>query len=418
MGKKASETPIESHFSTRPVPRDEALLVYATDRERDLMLAYWETGNGDAAAKKCGVSGRSSVHRAFQRVRARAARANYDPATPHIPVVAPGYRLKGTSSLYKAGDPKPLIRWVKTTIDDERREEMLREMVAGFCEELPRLDPRPATAGAGRGGKKRPHGVNDLLAVYPVGDHHLGMYAWAEEAGADYDLDIGEKLLSGAFDFLTEAMPASEQAVIIFLGDLFHYDSMESVTPASKNLLDSDGRYAKMVRTCVRVVRRSIEATLARHEKVHVIVQPGNHDPSSSIMLGEAVHAIYEHEPRVTVDRSPSPFHYYKHGLCLFGVCHGHEARKLEKLPLLMARDRPEDWGATKHRYWYTGHVHSDRVIDVEGTRVESFRVLPPSDAWAHGKGYRSEREMKALVLHAEHGETMRLSFRPEMLAA
>ena len=132
--------------------------------------------------------------------------------------------------------------------------------------------------------------------------------------------------------------------------------------------------------------------------------------------LAEALAAIYEREPRISVDRSPSPFHYWRHGKNLIGVCHGHEARKLDKLPLLMATDRPRDWGETVHRYWYTGHVHSDRVLDVEGTRVESFRVLPPTDAWAHGKGYRSGREMKALVLHAEYGETMRVSFKPEMM--
>ncbi len=411
--KQPEATEVTKRLSTRFVPRDPLLLEYATDREKELLTAYWDTGNADAAAARCGVGHRSTVHHAFDRVRARAARAGYAPEANHTQLVPPGYRLRGTSTLYAKGSAEPVMQWVKTTHGDEHREEMLREMIAGFCAELPRQLPSAQRAVVAESGA-----AVDLCAVYPVGDHHIGMYAWKEEAGADYDLDTAETLLNGAFAFLTAAIPATETAVVILLGDLFHYDSLESVTPASKNLLDSDGRYAKMVRTCIRVVRQSVAAVLVKHPKVHIIVQPGNHDPSSSVMLREAMAAIYENEPRITVDTSPSAYHYWKHGRCLIGVCHGHEPRKLEKLPLIMASDRPEEWGATSHRYWYTGHIHQDRILDIEGVRVESFRILPPSDAWAHTKGYRSGREMKAIVLHKEYGETLRIAFRPEMLEA
>jgi len=373
-----------------------------------LLLAYRKAGNARDAAVDCGLNPNSFalVTRALAAVRVRAARAGYAPECDSTHLAPPGYRLRGTSTLYVKGQAEPALQWVKTTADDEYREAMLREMVAGFCDELPRAKalagPKIAT--------------DELCAVYPVGDHHVGMYSWAEETGQDYDLDAAERLLAGAFDSLVASMPNASTAVLVYLGDLFHYDSLESVTPTNKNLLDADGRYAKMVRTAIRIVRRSVAVTLAKHARVHVVVQPGNHDPSSSVMLAEALAAIYENEPRITVDTSPNQFHYYRHGKCLVGVCHGHEVRKLDKLPIIMATDRPSDWGETEFRYWYTGHVHTDRVLDVEGTRVESFRVLPPSDAWAHGRGYRSSREMKAIVLHARHGETMRVAFRPQML--
>ena len=394
-------------ISSRYVARDDGLLEYATDRERELVEAYWRLGNADDAAAACGLKGhRSTISRAFKRLRARAARAGYDPATQHTRVVPEGYRIRGTSSCYIKGETEPAIQWVKTTIDQQRQEELLREMIEGFCDELPRVKAKAPPK----------HSLEKLCAAYPVGDHHVGMYAWSEEAGEDYDVGIAENLLSEAMTFLTRSLPPAEQALLVLLGDLFHYDSMESVTPASKNLLDADGRYAKMVRTVIRAVRSAITCTLLRHAKVHIIVQPGNHDPSSSVMLMEALAAVYEAEPRVTVDTSPSPYHYWRWGQNLVGVCHGHEVKSLKELPLLMATDRPEDWGATKHRYWYTGHIHSDKVLDEKGVRVESFRILPPTDAWAHGRGYRSGREMKGIVLHADHGETMRLSFRPGML--
>ncbi|MGH0031506.1 MAG: oxidoreductase [Myxococcota bacterium] len=322
--------------------------------------------------------------------------------------VPDGYKLRGTSTLYD-GDGNLRARWVKTAEDRERQVELLREMVAGFSEKIPRTKSRQAPKGAGTAS-------GDLLAVYPVGDHHLGMYAWREEAGGDYDLDAAERLLAESFSALVAALPPAPEALVVFLGDFFHYDSLEPVTPTAKNQLDSDGRYAKMVRVGIRAVRHAIATCLDRHASLSVVVQAGNHDPASSLFLAECLAALYENEPRVTVDTSPRQFHYHEHGKTLVGVCHGHElGRKLDKLPLLMAQDRPEAWGRTKHRYWLSGHVHHDRVIDVAGVRIESFRVLPPTDAWADKSGYRSAREMKALLLHAEHGEVQRVSVNPEM---
>ncbi len=333
-----------------------------------------------------------------------------DPRRPPLEQeeIPDGYKLKGTSTLYDdQGNLR--ARWVKTDENRERQLEILREMVAGFAEKIPRDKPRAVPKGAGTASA-------DLLAVLPVGDHHLGMYAWNEDAGGDYDLDEGERLLNEATRSLVGSLPAAPRAMIAMLGDFLHYDSLAPVTPAAKNLLDSDGRYAKMVRVAIRCARKTVATALDRFGELHVIVQAGNHDPATSIFLAECMAALYENEPRVTIDTSPRQFHYYEHGKVLMGVCHGHEVgRKIDKLPLIMAADRPEAWGRTKHRYWLTGHIHHDRVADVEGVRVESFRVLPPSDAWADSKGYRSAREMKALLMHAEHGEVQRVSVNPGM---
>jgi hypothetical protein len=257
--------------------------------------------------------------------------------------------------------------------------------------------------------------LESLLAVYPVGDHHLGMYAWDEEAGENYDMAIAEGLLDSAMASLTASTPPAQQALVAILGDFFHYDSLEPITPTSKNQLDSDGRYALMIRTGIRLIRRVVELALQRHETVHIIPEPGNHDLSTAVFLGECLAALYENEPRVTVDTSPRHFHYYEFGVNLIGVHHGHSV-KLPDLPLIMASDQPEAWGRTTQRRWLTGHVHKDSVVDVQGVRVESFRVLPPTDAWAANKGYRGGRSMVAMVLHKDHGEVARHTVTPDMM--
>jgi hypothetical protein len=42
--------------------------------------------------------------------------------------------------------------------------------------------------------------------------------------------------------------------------------------------------------------------------------------------------------------------------------------------------------------------------------------VLAAKDAWHSEKGYRSKRDMKAIVLHREYGEVARHTFNPDMI--
>ena len=268
--------------------------------------------------------------------------------------------------------------------------------------------------------KPKRAGEKGLLACYPVGDHHLGMLAWKDETGDSYDLEIGESRLNKATDYLLSATIPCEQALLVFLGDFMHYDSFVAQTPTSGHPLDADSRFPKMVRVAIRCMRYMIEQTLRRHSKVHVIIEIGNHDLSSSIFLMECLRNVYENEPRVTIDTSPKHFHYFKWGKVLIGTHHGHGA-KLEQLPLIMATDKPAEWGATKHRYIWTGHVHhSNKLAQVNkdhvGVEVESFRILAPADAWASNRGYRSISDMKCVLMDTEHGEIARHTVRPEML--
>jgi hypothetical protein len=241
------------------------------------------------------------------------------------------------------------------------------------------------------------------------------MLSMQEETCNDYNLDIAEKLLIGAFDHLIKAAPPCGQALVTLMGDLLHYDSFVPETPQSRNVLDADGRYPQMVRAAVRSTRYLIKAALTRHESVHVIVERGNHDPSSSIFLMEALSNVYESEPRVTIDTSPAKFHYHRFGNNLIGIHHG-DTVKMKDLPLLMAHDRATDWGETEHRFWWTGHVHHDATQEYPGVKCESFRVLAAKDAWHSEKGYRSKRDMKAIVLHREYGEVARHTFNPDMI--
>ena len=296
--------------------------------------------------------------------------------------------------------------WARYSPDQERMAELIREACVAMSENLPQVEPRQA------GNSYLSH----LLAAYPIGDAHIGMRAWGEETqGSDWDLSIAERVQCGAMAALVDMAPACEQALIINCGDWFHADNMEGTTSRSGHILDVDGRYAKMIRVGVKVMRQCIESALMKHARVRVCNVIGNHDDTGAIWLSIALSHIYANEPRVTIDTSPAPFMYHEHGKVLIGMHHGHSC-KPDRLPGVMATDQAQAWGRTEFRYWYIGHVHHQSVKEYSGVTVESFNTLTAKDAYSAWGGYRAQQNMKCIIHHAEFGEVGRHTVNPNML--
>jgi hypothetical protein len=353
------------------------------------------------AAKLLGIH-RRSLQRRLPTLTKRGWAPDYDYVHP----VPDGFKAGGVSTYYNA-EGKPTQQWVKSTLDESRQAELLRQAVEAMVQDLPKMAPRAASGPF----------LDQLVAAYPIGDAHIGMLAWGEECGEDWDLAIAERVQCGAMADLVARAPRAKRALIVNLGDWLHYDSLAAITPRSGHNLDADGRYAKMVRVAIKVIRQCIESALEQHESVHVINAPGNHDETGALWLSAALAHIYEKEPRVHIETTPSLFAYYRHGKVLIGVHHGHTC-KPDKLPGVMASDRARDWGETEYRYWWGGHIHHASVKEYPGVTFESFNTLAAKDAYAAAGGWRSQRSMKCIVLHAEFGEVARHTVCPAMLEA
>jgi hypothetical protein len=246
----------------------------------------------------------------------------------------------------------------------------------------------------------------DLLSVYAMGDPHVGMFSWKAESGQDHDLKIAEDDLITAVDNLVALSPDSANALILQLGDFLHADSKRNETTKGTPV-DVDTRYPKVLAVGIRIMVRLIDRALEKHTKVDVINCIGNHDGQSSIMLSLCLANYYHNNPRVTISTSPSQFNWYRFGSNLIGATHG-DTVKMDALPAIMACDRAKDWGETKHRAWYIGHVHHQNVKEYPGVTVESFRTIAPSDAWHNASGYRSGRDMVCDVWHKDYGRSTR----------
>lgn len=316
-----------------------------------------------------------------------------------------GFTVKGVSTLYDR-QGQVAGQWVKTQQEGGAQRAAMEAAAAALAEGLPKTEPVPA-----------PHITNDqLAAVYVLTDYHLGMLSWADETGADWDIDIAEDTLVKWFAAAIAAAPSAELAVFANIGDFLHWDGMDAVTPASKHILDADTRFQKLVRVAIRAQRRIIAMLLEKHQRVHVINAEGNHDPASSIWLREWLASVYENEPRITVDTSADPYYCIEHGNVSLFFHHGHK-RKMEQVADVFVAKFREVFGRTKHSYAHTGHLHHDKVVENNLMTVEQHRTLAAPDAYASRGGWMSGRGAKVIVYHKQHGEVARLTINPEMLA-
>jgi len=315
------------------------------------------------------------------------------------------HSIKGVSALVD-GEDRVIQKWVKTDRESTAQHETLRAAFEALKEELPREVPVPPPA----------HSITELLNQFTITDNHFGMLAWKEESGADYDLQIAEKLLLDWFSAAIELAPNAHTAVLAQLGDLLHHDGHESVTPAHRNVLDADSRLQKVIRVVIRTMRKVIRMLLAKHARVHIIMADANHDPASGAWLREMFAAFFEDEPRVTVDATASTYYVYEWGDVSLFYHHGHK-RKVADVDTVFAGKWREIYGRTKFSYAHLGHLHSDELKSTNLMKVERHETLAAPDAYAANGGWLSGRSAKVISYHNRLGEVFRSTLSAEMVS-
>jgi len=372
-------------------------MTQVTYTDDEIITALREHGSNRKAAKALGCDPRT-----VERRRKSLAAKGYSPDHDMTRTVPDGFKVKGVSTYYDE-DGRVRGQWVKSSADAERREAIIREVISVMAADFKPIKPRKPVRRKWR---------DDILSAYVIGDPHIGMRAWAEECGADWDLAIAQDAHRSVVHDLVERSLPTREALIVNLGDLLHYDSMEAKTPRSGHMLDADGRYNKMLKVAAEIMVQAVESALDHHQSVRVVNAIGNHDETGSQAVALALSHRYHNNRRVTVDTSPAVFNYVRWGDNIIGIHHGHTC-KADKLPGVMATDRARDWGECTHRYWWTGHVHHESKREFPGVTVETFPSLAERDAYATAGGWRSRQGMYMLKIHNRGGEIGRERSNP-----
>jgi hypothetical protein len=382
---------------------DDQLAQFATDKQWEYYAKSCELGSNRQAAKFFGVTA-TVVDVAIRSLKAKAAVSGYAPNHDMVRVVPDPFVVRGISTYYNA-EGKASGQWVKSRIEDTKLQEMMRQSIDAMKEEIPRLTALPAP----------PLSNDNLLNCYVITDYHLGMLSWDEETGENWDVAIAETLVIKWFEQAIAQSPNADTAVFAQLSDFLHFDGMDAVTPASKHLLDVDTRFAKLVRSAIRVLRTIIDMLLAKHQNLHIIMADANHDPVSQIWLREWFSVLYENEPRVTVDKSPNPYNAYEFGNVALFFHHGHK-RKVANVSEVFAGQFREMFGRTKYAYAHMGHYHSIDIKENNLMIVEQHRTLAPGDAYSARGGWLSGRDAKVISYDRRYGEVSRLTINSDML--
>jgi hypothetical protein len=385
--------------------KDPNLWEHATERQRTFITAIIEHKTMGAAAAALGIR-TSVISEALKCARERAAAMGHAPG--HFDQgVAPGYRM-GKVTFRRKASGEVLEYWDRQHPDGRMSEAELRAFVDGLVRslgELPALTPPPA------------HVTADLLAVYAFGDPHFGMKASAQSAGEEFDLAECDRITRAGVDRLVSSTAPAATALLLNVGDNTHSNDGSHKTPGHGNQMDMDGHHADSMKVSAYAWAYAIRRMLEKHDRVIAWFLPGNHDPDAAFAIALALSMFFHNEPRVEIEVTRAPYRYLRFGKVLIGGHHGHGAKPHE-LPLLMAIDRPADWGASEYRYVWIGHIHHDSVKEVQGVRVESLRTLAAKDHWHATKGYRALRDTRSILYAADYGEIERHTCSAAILSA
>jgi hypothetical protein len=247
--------------------------------------------------------------------------------------------------------------------------------------------------------------VGGHMLEIAIPDLHLGKLAWGPETGgAHYDIKIAADLFNQALESLIARTSAFGFDRVVFPvgNDFFHTDTKQNTT-TSGTQLDTDSRYHRTFIAGRRLLTEAVER-LRAIAPVTVVVVPGNHDTLSAFHVGDSLACLYHNTPDVQVWNDPIQRKYVSYGKTLLMWTHGDKGKR-QNYPLLMATERPTEFGAARFREAHVGHTHETRLQEQMGVRVRTSPALCAADAW-HSENHLvgNLRSAEALVWSEDEG--------------
>jgi hypothetical protein len=378
-----------------------SLIDYAkTDRHRESLQVWEDCGRNSAkAAAILGIS-QSTMRDYVSITKNNAAAAGYSEnwdARRHVPE---GEIVIGRS-IYTSDDEGNKA-WLKTkrTMTEAARDKALQGFVDGLVKGVKPYKPKAKP--------KQKKFADDLLPTIVIGDAHFGMRADARETKSrDYDTKIASNDMLAAIEYLVDAAPASDQALLVNVGDFIHANGSSGTTFGGTKL-DVDTRIEVVLEIAAQTFLYAIDKLLAKHKSCVVVMARGNHDSDTAIALALILKFYYSKEKRVNILDPHGFFHTLQFGKNLLAVHHGDKVRAA-KLGAILPKMLPEQWSATVYRKWLVGHIHHQNAIETDnGVFVEAFGTLAPPDSWHAGAGYGASSVMNQVVFHRDGGEVLR----------
>lgn len=240
-----------------------------------------------------------------------------------------------------------------------------------------------------------PREVTDVgepeMVSWGLWDAHLGAYAWRDEVGEDWDVNIAvRRILNSVDDMVKELSQYPIRRVLMPIGnDFLHFDNARQRTTSGEHHLDVDSRFARVYTAGLTCLCYMVEAAADAFGDVEIIYVPGNHDLVLSYTLCAVLAHRYMDDPRVRVDLGANPRKFRRHGGVLLGFDHGARSKPAQ-LALTFAQQAAHLWSGSTYREIQVGDKHQkwekqyEGVIPTNGVLIRRHPALCNVDFWHH----------------------------------
>jgi hypothetical protein len=237
---------------------------------------------------------------------------------------------------------------------------------------------------------KKKRGANEIVS-WGIWDAHLGAYAWRDEVGADWDVDIAtNRVLNSVDDMIEELKPYPIGKVLMPVGnDFLHFDNARLRTTTGEHHLDVDSRFARVYTAGLKCLCYMVQRAAEEFGNVEVIYVPGNHDFVLSYTLCAVLAHRFLWDERVKVDLGANPRKFRLNGGVLLGFDHGARTAP-NQLALTFAQQAIEYWSASTYREIQVGDKHQkwekmyEGVVPTNGVLIRRHPSLCNVDFWHH----------------------------------
>ena len=251
---------------------------------------------------------------------------------------------------------------------------------------------------------KLPNTSPPYAVVLSPTDFHFGKYA-PEYAGDTYNRAKCKKRLKRVTKNLLSRVTrrGKPQRIYLMLGsDGLHIDNQNKTTTRGTPQ-DCDGTPEELAWYWIKLCREYVDM-LRQIAPVSLYVVGGNHDWYSSTLLRAAMKGWFHTIKDVEVAESFSPRQYITYGNSLLTFLHG-DIGKPRDWPAIIADERPKEWGNSKWRFIFCGHLHTERDFPTfGGVTVYRMPSLASNDNWHFKQGYRSRKALVAYIVDQRRG--------------
>jgi len=378
-----------------------------TERQREVLAEVINCNGNMAEASRNLKGNRNLANQTIRSIQKHAAKQGFAPEHDMNHTVPESHFVKGVSTLYdQSGNVK--MQWVKSNKEAESIAETLQIVADELSESIKPLPAQKETISL-------PKGAKQFLNLHVLTDYHIGMFSWKEISGDDWSTSKAEAFLLKWFQYAIDNSPPAKYGLLLNLGDFFHSDSVDPVTPASKHALDVDSSYHLMVRTGIRLIKQIVQMMKKKYQTVLIYNVAGNHDFSSTIWLKELFASYYELDKNVIVEDSADIYHAYQHGDTSLFFHHGHKKSVKNVESTFISKFR-KIYGSTKHSYGHLGHFHHSEVKESNTMVLEQHRTMAAKDTYAANGGYLSGRSAYVITYHSSLGEVSRLNVSADLI--